>query len=170
MIRVVLAVVFAAGLLSVGLQAAESGRQRHDETLADDRVASLATTVERFAAANDPVPPGREGATLVTRLHVPDDVAVVLGGGDDDRPIRGQVAWHPVGSTDDTHVRWVDVALRNPAESGPLVLQGGRHRLRLSLVRVDGHTAVLVRRFTNENGTSPRHAGTRFGSESRLPV
>jgi hypothetical protein len=169
-IRVVLAVVFAAALLSAGLEAAEHGTRRHDETLADDRLESLASTVERFAATNDPVPPGHEGATIVARIRVPESVVVALGVATE-QPARGRVAWYPEGDSRDYHQRWVDVPLRTPDGRGPLVLRAGRHRLRLSLVRVDGRAVVDVRRFRNENGTSLPHAGIRIdGRGRRLPV
>lgn len=167
MIRVALAVVLAAALVGAATPAVEDAR-----TAATDRglgadLSRVGAAAESLAAGHDPVPPRAGAARRTVRLVVPGaawgraSATVVVGG-----PAGDGFGWR-VG---DGHARTVrvDVELRvwrdgTPVD-GTLRFGPGRHRLVLSLVRVDGRAVVAVRGFKSDTGrSSPRVRPRRRG-------
>lgn len=158
MLRVVLAVVLAAALLSVTLPAVETASR-------DTANARLAAGAERVTAAaadlherEDVVRDG-PGARRVVTVLVPAeswwsarvDYVAVGGRPTADGADRTAVAWRVRGSSERTRrVPGVRVVGDGAAADGsaPLVLESpGRHRLVLELTVRDGRRTVVVRRL-----------------------
>lgn len=156
MLRVVLAVVLGAALLSVSLAAL--GTASHDAAnarLAADaeRVTAAAADLRERAA---PVASGDPGARRVVTVRVPAESwwsarvrYLAVGGSPDGGRSGTAVAWRVAGSSRRTRtVRGVGVvgADGDDATPGRLVLrEPGRHRLALDLVSRDGRRTVVVR-------------------------
>ncbi|MEF8860939.1 MAG: hypothetical protein V5A40_04175 [Haloarculaceae archaeon] len=161
MIRVALAALLAAALLGVTMPVIGDARSSAtDRTLGAD-LARVGNAAESLAARHDAVRPEAGPARLTVGLVVPERdwgraPATVTVGGD---PAGDSLAWQ-VGDGPRRSVG-VGVELRVWRAGGPvdgsLRLGPGRHRLVLSLVRVDGSQVVAVRGFKSDTGrTSPR--------------
>lgn len=143
MIRVVLAVVLAAALLSVALPAVDAGRVDRTATRLDAATARIERAARSLLAHEDPTPPGVAGARrrVGFRLPVRSWTAVratLRIDGEADAVTYRLAGRRPHRTT----FRGVD--LRTPG--GPVAFESaGRHRLVLSLVRDDG-VGVVVRR------------------------
>lgn len=161
MIRVALAALLAVALLGAATPAIDDARtSATGRTLGADlsRVGAAAETLED---RHDAVRPEAGPARRTVRLVVP-------GGGwgraratvtVDGRPEGRGLRWR-VGDAPPNGVR-VGVELRvwrdGRPVTGELRLGPGRHRLVLSLVRVEGRPVVAVRGFKSDTGgTSPR--------------
>ncbi len=134
-VRVVLAVLLSAALLSLALPAADTARDQRAATLAAGEAEQVASAAERLARTNDPV---SRGATRPLAVRVPAGTAIRLG--------NGTLAW-----LQDGRRHRVDAAVRL---AGDLTLGSGRHRIRLSLVRRNGTAVVAVRRFKAERAAT----------------
>lgn len=157
MIRVVLAVLLSAAIVAMAVPAAEQGREERADALVQEEATTLGATVERLARRNDPVPAGEHGATRPVTVRIPDGVTMYLG--------------TPGATSRGADIRWTrgaagDLVSLGVPLVGELVLGPGRHRLRLSLVRVDGDPAVTVRRFKPGEAATPSRVRTPIGRQA----
>lgn len=161
MIRVALAVLLAAALLGAATPAIEDARASATDRQLRADLARVGVAAEGLAARHDAVRPEAGPARRTVRLVVPGTgwgrapATATVGTGSGSGELRWRVGDGPERSVD------VGVALRvqrnGTAVAGQLRLGPGRHRLVLSLVRVDGRPTVVVRGFKSDTGrTSPR--------------
>lgn len=160
-VRTVLAVVLAAALVGASLPAIDDARRDHADAAVRDDIDRFERAANGLLATDDPVDVQR-GARRVVTLRLPArswrDVgveAVAFESAEDGRGAR--VTWRLRGGL--RHVRRLPgVPLRTAGES-PLVAEAaGRNRLILSLDGSPGEPVVTVRRFINQEGTTPSHA------------
>lgn len=131
-VRVVLAVLLTAGLLAVGLPAAERATQGHAATRLDGTATALDAAAERLARRNDATRHG--DARRVVTARVPAGGAL--------RIEEIGIAWRVDGGP------WHHLRPRVPLDvtDGPLHLDRGRHRIRLVLRRHGGGAVVTITR------------------------
>ncbi|MFB6087467.1 MAG: hypothetical protein ABEJ85_03010 [Haloarculaceae archaeon] len=172
MIRAVLTVALAVAVLGVALPAVEQASTQRGDTATRRAVDDLVSAARALAADSDALPPNLSTARRSLTLDLPTnerlkrglatlrierppsprasdaDANVSVGTGSQFRT-GTRLVWRVRGAT--THVRQVgDVRLR-PAGWGArrtpdavTLRTGGRRRLVLELVRVDGHRVVWV--------------------------
>jgi hypothetical protein len=156
-IRLLLAVGVTAALLGYALPAVEDARADRADALAREELTTLRDETARFAARNDATAPGVPGPARLVTVRVPRGTSLRVGVG-------------PRGES----LGWVREGRRGRVESDLRfdrllhLVEPGRHRLRVSLVRRDGGTVVRVRRFKPDKGTTPARVRTPF--DRRLPV
>lgn len=166
MIRVALAVLLAAALLGATTPAIEDARVTATDRALGADLSRVGAAAETLTARHDAVRPGTGPARRTVELVVPGAswgrarATVTLETG----PDSGCLAWR-VGDAP-PRTRRVDVELRTWRDgavvAGELRLGPGTHWLVLSLVRVDGRPAVVIRTFKSDAGrNSPR---VRVGS------
>lgn len=169
MIRVALAALLAVVLLGAATPAIDDARTSTTEQTLRADLARVGAAAEALTARHDAVRPEAGPARRTVRLVVPERgwgrtrATVTVGAG----PTGERLAWQ-VGDGPRRTVR-VGVELRPWRDGRPateeLRLGPGRHRLVLSLVRIDGRPVVAVRGFKSDTGrTSPR-VRRRVGSE-----
>lgn len=162
MIRVALAAFLAVALLGAATPAIEDARASTTERELRADLSRVGVVAETLAARHDAVRPAAGPARRTVRIVVPESgwgrasATVTVGAG----PEGDRLTWR-VG--DLTHSVRVAVDLRvwrdGEPTRGEVRLAPGRHRLVLSLVRVDGRPAVVVtvRGLKSDSGrTSPR--------------
>jgi hypothetical protein len=144
-LRYVLAVVVAVGLVGVALPAMEHAELRHDGDRLGREARRLATATDRLAGTTDPG--GRE--LLIVRLP-------------ERNPGEARYLW--VDPLTDT-IRWrVDGGrerrLRLEADllAGVTLRGDGRHRLVIEHVRRGGRRGLVVREFKSERSATAGHA------------
>lgn len=131
-VRTVVAILLAGALLSVGLPAAERADEQRTATRLDGTTAELLATAEQLARESDATRQGAARQTVVVR--VPPDGALRLDG--------AGVSWRVSSGT--WHQRRGPVPV--VASDSSVVLDAGRHRLRLSLQQRDDEVVVTVAR------------------------
>lgn len=140
-VRTVVAVLLAGALLAVGLPAAGWADEQRTATRLDGTAAELLATAERLARESDATRHGTARRTIVVR--VPHDGVLRLDGAGPSWRVDGG-PWHrrrgrvPVVATDPT-----------------VLLDSGRHRLRLSLRQRDGEVVVTVARARPVSAADP---------------
>lgn len=156
MLRVVLAVAVAAGLLAASLPAIDDARvEAADERVAGElsRLTDLARTVLRREPA---LSPGSPGARRVVRLVLPRAGPwsagvrnlTIRSVTDGVTPGPGRYAWTVRGGTRrERRVAGPRYVVDGPGRSTRIVLRGsGPHRLAVSPVRTSDGPAIRVRR------------------------
>jgi hypothetical protein len=149
-LRYVLAVVVATAILAVSLPALDAARIDRSEAAVDAELDSVVDRVERFVAEETAVPPDVAGARTVVTLNLP--VRSWSAAGVDHVTLgrsssgHARFAWSVAGGR--RHTRRVpDIRLALAADAQTIVFSsGGRHRLRLRLVRYDGEPVVVASR------------------------
>jgi len=138
MLRVALAVTFAAAILAATLPAMGTGGVQHSDQRVAAELDRLETVAETLAARNDPPPPGEVGARQRVTLRLPGDGWGTAGLErfvlePEDQAFR----WRVAGGTGQVrHVTAVTLA------GTPLRLDdGGPHRLQLTLTS-DGSVRI----------------------------
>lgn len=127
-VRAVLAVLLAAGLLTVGGPAAERAHDAHTATRLAETTARLDATAARLASRNDATPDGAARRTVTVR--VPSGATLRIG--------HDRVQWRVDGGP--WHTRSSTTSLR--PTGAPLALGAGHHRVRLAL-HLDGATRTV---------------------------
>jgi hypothetical protein len=135
-IRVVLAVALATAIFGLVMPSAERADRERNAALALEELERLRDAAERLAAGNDPVAPGRDPAATTVTIEPPDPTFAAPGRL---RIANGSLRWESPTGHDST----VDVAVPIRIDA-PAVLTE-RTRVRLSLVRTNGETAVRIR-------------------------
>jgi hypothetical protein len=144
-LRYVLAVVVAVGLVGVALPAMERAELRHDGDRLGREARRLATATDRLAGRTDP------GARELVTVRLPERA-----------PGAARYLW--VDPLTDT-VRWRvqggrERRLRVDADLlvGVTLRGGGRHRLVVEHVRRGGRRGLVVREFTSERSATAAYA------------
>lgn len=159
-VRVVVAVLLATALLGYALPAVEQARDSRADALARDELRTLGDAATRFAAENDPAPPGVADTRLVVEVRVPRGTTLGVGVG----PHDGSLAWTRSGRPG-----WVGRVETDVAFAGSFRLrEAGSHRVEFTLVRAEEGLAVRVRTLKNE--AEGRTARVRTRVDGRLPV
>ena len=161
MIRVALAVLLAVALLGAATPAIKDARTSVTDRQLRSDLARVGGAATELAARHDAVRPADGPARRTVWLVVPRagwgrasaTVTVDAGAG------AGDLTWR-VGDGPERSID-VGVELRvrrdGAVVADELRLGPGRHRLVLSLVRIDGRVVVTVRGFKSDTGrTSPR--------------
>lgn len=176
MIRVALAALLAVALLGAATPAIEDARTTATERTLRADLSRMGAAAETLAARHDAVRPTAGPARRTVRLTVPEPglgqapATVTIGAG----PEGERLGWR-IGSDPTATIR-TDVEFRvwrgGRSVAGELRLGPGRHRIVLSLVRVDARPVVAVRGFKSDTGrTSPRvRSGVRPGGKGRVRV
>lgn len=149
MLRVVVAVLVAGGLLAVALPVVDDASRDHSHAATAAAVDRITTAATRLARDSDPTVAGHPGATRTITVQLPEAGWAHAGVtrlelvGDSEAAAREQARF--CWTVDGTHrSRAPEVALR-PA-GGTLTLGPGSHRLRLRLDRTSNGRVVTVAR------------------------
>lgn len=155
MLRVVFTVALLAAVVAVTLPAVDRAGVQRSDTAVRSTIDSLVETARMLAAGSDAVSAGEPARRVVT-LDLPTDGfasaglrrfvisrAAVDGNRTDRRATR--FSWRVAGGA--RQVRLVDGLSLRPAGGRLAVETGGRHRLRLELVRAGGQRVVRLRTF-----------------------
>jgi hypothetical protein len=173
-IRVALAALLAAALLGAATPAVEDARTDATERGLRADLSRVGAAAETLRSRHDAVRPGAGPARRTVEIVVPAagwgvaPATVTVGSGPEDDGLAWRVGDGP------RHAVRVGVELRiwrdGNAVTGSLRLGPGRHRLVLSLVRVEGRPAVAVRGFKSDTGGSSPRVRVRRGGDRGVRV